>query len=195
MRGRRFELPNPLRDKLLKLARLVADGFDHFATPAQSSCILRVFKWLFLPYIPLYGCGTCREEALNYYKEAFFVFFMGSELEDMKSKFREFIRERDWKKFHNPKDLAVALSVEASELLELFQWKTPAESFELVKEKRQEVGSEVADIMHFLIAFSNATGIDIHEEFLKKLESNQKRYPKELVRGKAHKYTFYADKK
>ena len=114
-----------------------------------------------------------------------------SELKEMKEKFAHFLKERDWEKFHNPKDLAVALSVEANELLELFEWKTSEESFKLIKEKREEVASEVADIMHFLIAFSNATGIDLYEEFMKKLEKNKQRYPKELVKGKAHKYTYY----
>ena len=113
------------------------------------------------------------------------------EIDDMKKKFSQFIKERDWEQFHNPKDLAIALSVEANELLEIFQWKTTQESIELVKEKRSEVASEIADIMHFLIAFSNATGIDLYQEFLKKLEYNKKRYPKEQVKGKTHKYTFY----
>ncbi len=114
-----------------------------------------------------------------------------SELKEMKEKFAQFLKERDWEKFHNPKDLAVALSVEANELLELFEWKTSEESFKLIKEKREDVASEVADIMHFLIAFSNATGIDLYKEFMKKLEKNNQRYPKELVKGKAHKYTYY----
>jgi dCTP diphosphatase len=114
-----------------------------------------------------------------------------SEIEDMKKRLSEFIKERDWEKFHNPKDIAIALSVESNELLELFQWKQLDELPKLMEEKRQEIGSEIADILTFLIAFSNATGIDLYEEFNKKLEYNKTRYPKELVKGKSHKYTYY----
>jgi dCTP diphosphatase len=116
---------------------------------------------------------------------------MEDKIEDMKKKFAEFLKERDWEQYHNPKDLAVALSIESNELLELFQWKTAEESFELLKEKRDDIAGEVADIMHFLVAFSNATGIDLYEEFNKKLVKNNNRYPKELVKGKSHKYTYY----
>jgi NTP pyrophosphatase (non-canonical NTP hydrolase) len=114
-----------------------------------------------------------------------------SELQDMKDKLQKFIIERDWEKFHNPKDLALALSVEANELLEIFQWKSIDELPKLLKDKREEISGEVADIMHFLIAFSIASDIDIYGEFLRKLDMNNKRYPKELVKGKAHKYTHY----
>lgn len=114
-----------------------------------------------------------------------------SELKEMQEKLAEFIKERDWNKFHNPKDIAIALSVEANELLEHFQWKKPGEIDQVMKEKKEEIGSEVADIMNFLIHFSNATNIDIYEEFVKKLDKNNKRYPKDLVKGKAHKYTHY----
>ncbi len=119
---------------------------------------------------------------------------MKSEIEDMKEKFSKFLKERNWEQFHNPKDLATALSIEANELLELFEWNTTEQSWQTLKEKREEIGSEIADIMHFLIAFSNATGIDLYEEFNKKLEKNNKRYPKELVKGKTHKYTYYQKK-
>ncbi|MEM3374332.1 MAG: nucleotide pyrophosphohydrolase [Candidatus Woesearchaeota archaeon] len=112
-------------------------------------------------------------------------------IEDMKKKFSEFLKERDWEKFHNPKDLAIALSIEANELLEIFEWKTTEESWQILKEKKDEIELEIADLMHFLIAFSNATGIDLYESFNKKLEINNVRYPKELVKGKTHKYSFY----
>lgn len=112
-------------------------------------------------------------------------------IQDMKEKFSEFLKERDWQQFHNPKDLAVAISIEANELLEIFEWKTTEESWQILKEKKQEIELEIADIMHFLIAFSNATGIDLYDAFIKKLEINNKRYPKELVKGKTHKYDYY----
>ena len=118
-----------------------------------------------------------------------------SDIEDMKQKFSDFLKERDWEKFHNPKDLAIALSIEVNELLEHFQWKNEAEVKNVMEDKKDEIASEVADIMHFLIAFSNATGIDLYEAFMKKLEHNSKRYTKDLVKGKAHKYTYYEKKK
>jgi len=117
-----------------------------------------------------------------------------SEIQDMKEKLAKFVKERDWEKYHNPKDIAVALSVESNELLELFQWKNPEESFQLLKEKREDVELEIADILHFLIEFSNITGIDLYEAFNKKLAINEKRYPKELVKGKSNKYTYYQNK-
>ncbi len=115
-------------------------------------------------------------------------------LDKMKTKLSDFIKERDWEKFHNPKDLAMSISIEANELLEHFQWKTSKESIGIVKENRAEVASEVADIMTLLIAFSNATGIDLYKEFEKKLELNNKRYPKDKAYGKNHKYTYYVEK-
>ena len=118
-----------------------------------------------------------------------------SEIQDMKEKFSDFLKERDWEKFHNPKDLAISLSIEVNELLEHFQWKNEEEVKKVMEDRKDEIASEVADIMHFLIAFSNATGIDLYKEFMKKLEYNNKRYPKELVKGKAHKYTYYQREK
>ena len=118
-----------------------------------------------------------------------------SEIQDMKEKFADFLKERDWEKFHNPKDLAIALSIEVNELLEHFQWKNNDEVKKVMEDKKDEIASEIADIMHFLIAFSNATGIDLYKEFMKKLENNNKRYPKDLVKGKSHKYTYYQREK
>lgn len=112
-------------------------------------------------------------------------------LDIMKEEFSKFLKERDWEKFHNPKDLALGLALESGELLQHFQWKTTEESWEVLKEKKEDIGLEVADIMHLLIAFSKASGIDLYEAFEKKLAINNKRYPKELVKGKTHKYTYY----
>jgi NTP pyrophosphatase (non-canonical NTP hydrolase) len=112
-------------------------------------------------------------------------------LDSMKERLERFVSERDWKKFHNPKDLAMKLSIEASELLEKFEWKSSEESFSTAKEKKEEVASEMADVLAMLIQLSNTTGIDLYEAFNKKMDINDKRYPKELVKGKSHKYTYY----
>jgi dCTP diphosphatase len=112
-------------------------------------------------------------------------------LDSMKERFSKFAKERDWEKYHNPKDLAMKISIEASELLEKFEWKTQEESFQVVKDKEEEVASEMADVLAMLLELSNITGIDLYEAFNKKMDLNDKRYPKELVKGKSHKYTYY----
>lgn len=112
-------------------------------------------------------------------------------LDSMKERFSVFTKERDWQKFHTPKDLAVKVSIEAAELLELFEWKTSVESFQVVKDRRDNVASEMADVLTMLLEMSNVTGIDLYDAFNRKMDINDKRYPKELVQGKNHKYTYY----
>ena len=100
---------------------------------------------------------------------------------------------RDWKQFHNPKDLSLALSVEASELLELFQWKTLEDSYDVVRTKKEAVSDEMADIFAYLLALSSVTGIDLEEALLNKLEKNKKNYPVDKVKGSSKKYTEYEE--
>ena len=103
----------------------------------------------------------------------------------------EFRDKRDWKQFHNPKDLAISISIEAGELLELFQWKNETEAKAILADpaKRKRVEEELADIMIFCLSMSDATGIDIEEAVMKKLEQNEKKYPIEKAKGSAKKYT------
>ncbi len=103
----------------------------------------------------------------------------------------EFRDKRDWKQFHNPKDLAISISIEAGELLEIFQWKNEAEAKALLSDpaKRKRVEEELADIVIFCFSMSDATGIDIEEAIKKKLEQNEKKYPVEKAKGSAKKYT------
>ncbi len=105
----------------------------------------------------------------------------------------EFARERDWDQFHNPKNLAMALSVEASELVEIFQWLTADESINLPKNKLQAVQEELGDIFIYLIRFADKAGIDLLQVAKDKIKLNRSKYPPEKVKGKAHKYTEYAD--
>ena len=109
-------------------------------------------------------------------------------LEDLKNKLVKFRDELDWKQFHNPKDLAIAISVESNELLELFQWKDKSELNELLTKKREEIGEELADILLYLISFSDITGINLYEEAIKKIEKNRKKYPLDKFKGIAKKY-------
>ncbi len=98
----------------------------------------------------------------------------------------DFRDERDWKQFHNPKDLALSISLEASELLELFQWK---DSDEAVSVNRDKMAEELADILSYVISFADVMDFDLDEILLAKLEKNAKKYPVELSKGSKEKYT------
>jgi NTP pyrophosphatase (non-canonical NTP hydrolase) len=80
---------------------------------------------------------------------------------DLRELVREFVEERNWKKFHSPKNLSMALAIEAGELMEHFQWITTAESRELDEEKKAEVGEELADVLCYSMAIANEMGIEI----------------------------------
>jgi NTP pyrophosphatase (non-canonical NTP hydrolase) len=112
--------------------------------------------------------------------------------EDLKKKLLEFRKKRDWEKFHKPKDLAVSLVIEASELLENFQWKTDKEVSEMMKgESFKKVEEEIADIAIYLTYLCNDLDIDVEDVVSNKLEKNRKKYPSEKVRGSAKKYNEY----
>lgn len=100
-------------------------------------------------------------------------------------KFRD---ERDWKQFHNPKDLATALCIEASELEELFLWKSQEDSYEIWKTD-PKVKEEFADIFNYLVLFAEECWIDIEEAVLSKIEKNWQKYPVEKAKGRSDKYT------
>lgn len=115
-------------------------------------------------------------------------------IQDLKALVAKFRDERDWKKFHNPKDLAEAGIVEAGELLELFLWKDKHEVEKMLKEDpkfRAAVSEELADVLNFTLLFSDITGIDLAQACKDKIEKNNKKYPAEKVRGSAKKYTEY----
>lgn len=107
--------------------------------------------------------------------------------EKIKEKVLKFREERDWEQFHNPKDLATALAIEAAELQEVFLWKTPDSSYNIAKDN-QEVAEEVADIFNYLILFCETTGIDLEKALLEKLEKNSIKYPVEKAKWKSDKY-------
>ena len=106
-----------------------------------------------------------------------------SEIKEVIRKLRRFRDEGDWEQFHNSKDLAVAISIEASELLELFLWK---ENEEAEPEKLKE---ELADVMTFCFLLADKHELDISEIIFKKLEKNKVKYPVEKAKGIATKYT------
>ena len=98
---------------------------------------------------------------------------------------RTFRDERNWKQFHNPKDLAVSLSIEASELLELFQWK---ESDEAVAENTEAMADELADILVYCVQFADTLGFDLDGIIARKMEKNRERYPVALARDRKDTY-------
>jgi len=104
------------------------------------------------------------------------------------SKVREFLEERDWKKYQNPKDLAESICIEAAELLQLFQWTKPEESeqFKNKPSKVQRIKEELADVSIYCLSMADTLNIDLTSAILDKLEQNKKKYPAELYKGKAY---------
>ena len=112
-------------------------------------------------------------------------------MKDLRAAIGAFIAERDWEQFHSPKNLAMALSVEVAEIVEHFQWVTEEESKNLPPEKLTELREEIGDVMIYLTELADKLGIDAVEAAKAKVESNEKKYPADLVKGKASKYTEY----
>src|SRR5215218_4953650 len=102
-----------------------------------------------------------------------------------------FIEERDWEQFHSPKNLAMALSVEVAEIVEHFQWLTEEQSRNLPTEKLAEIREEIGDVMIYLIELADKLGVDPVEAAKAKVTINGQKYPAELVKGNASKYTEY----
>ncbi len=116
---------------------------------------------------------------------------MTDSLNELKQKLDAFVQARDWAQFHSPKNLAMAMIVEAAELVEHFQWNTEAESHVLSAEKREQVGHELADTFVYLLRISQVLDIDLIEAANKKIALNAVKYPVEKARGKNNKYTDY----
>ena len=109
-------------------------------------------------------------------------------LTELRDAMRRFAAERDWDRFHTPKNLAMALSGEAGELIEHFQWQTAEESASLPAPVREEVALEMADVLLYLVRLGDVLGIDLAEAARRKIAINAQRYPVERVRGRAVKY-------
>ena len=112
-------------------------------------------------------------------------------MNDLRDAIKTFIGERDWEQFHSPKNLAMALSVEVAEVVEHFQWLTEEQSTNLPPEQLAEVRAEIGDVTIYLVELADKLGIDPVEAAKAKLEINAKKYPADLVKGKATKYTEY----
>lgn len=111
------------------------------------------------------------------------------DVNNLKQVLRDFAAERDWNKFHTPKNLAMAVATEAGELLAEFQWLTAEESASLAPEKLERVRLELADVTMHVIRLADVLKIDLEKAVRDKVSINAKRYPVEKSRGNARKYT------
>lgn len=112
-----------------------------------------------------------------------------SELKALTDRILTFRDERDWKQFHNPKDLALSLSLEASELLEIFQWKSGAEIDAVCRDRKGDLADELADVLYYTLLMARDLDIDLETALLDKLTRNAAKYPVEKARGSSKKYT------
>ena len=114
-----------------------------------------------------------------------------TDIEKLQERLQAFADQRDWNQFHSPKNLAMALIVEAGELAEHFQWLTQEESFNLPADKLEKVGEELADTFVYLVRLAAQLGIDLPAAVDRKIKLNEEKYPPDRVRGSARKYNEY----
>lgn len=112
---------------------------------------------------------------------------MSAELEHLAARLRAFVRDRDWERFHTPKNLAMALAGEAGELVAEFQWLTPEESRDLDEDALRRVRAELGDVTLYLVRLADVLGVDLAEAANAKLDDNERRYDPETYRGSARK--------
>lgn len=116
---------------------------------------------------------------------------MSDQLRALQLRLAAFAAARDWEQFHSPKNLAMALSVEAAELVEEFQWLTEQQSRELDEERRERVRLELADVFIYLLRLADRLDVDLMRAADDKIAHNERKYPADRVRGDARKYTEY----
>lgn len=114
-------------------------------------------------------------------------------LDDLMSLIAGYCTARDWDQFHTPKDLAIGAATEASELLDIFRFKTPEDMKAMLtdEKQREHIGEELSDILFFVLRFSQLYGFDLQKAFYRKMEINAKKYPVDKVKGCNKKYTEY----
>jgi len=117
-----------------------------------------------------------------------------NDLAQIRDIMRQFVSERDWDQFHTPKNLATALSVEASELLEPFQWLVSGDAGELDEAKLTAIRHEMADVLVYLVRLADKLDVDLFQAVQEKMVLNRAKYPADKVRGDSRKYSEYKDK-
>ena len=108
-------------------------------------------------------------------------------IQELAATLRAFAAEREWDQFHSPRNLAAALSVEASEVLEHFQWKTDEQSRSLSKEQKEQVAMELADVFIYLVRLADRLDVDLLQAARQKMQVNAQKYPVEITRGTIRK--------
>ena len=124
---------------------------------------------------------------------------MGSEdsnvldVKEMQDFSQKFVKDRDWDQYQTPKNVAMGVAIEASELMEIFQWLTDQQSYDIKNdpEKKEQIADEMGDILHYIIRLSTLLDIDLKEAFWQKIRKTEAKYPVDLVKGKKEKYTAY----
>ena len=116
---------------------------------------------------------------------------MSDSIKDLSARINQFVVERDWAQFHSPKNLAMAMIVEAGEVVEHFQWMTEAQSAHLDAKTQHEVGEELADTFVYLLRIADVCGIDLIAAANAKIDKNALKYPVEKAKGNNAKYTEY----
>ena len=113
------------------------------------------------------------------------------DIESMRQKIREIAKERDWDQYHTPKNLAISLSLEASELLEIFQWLNDPQVAAIQNDpkKMEAIRDELSDVLYWLLRLSDVLSIDLNSAFWAKMQKNIEKYPVHLCKGKSTKYT------
>ncbi|MCX5751095.1 MAG: nucleotide pyrophosphohydrolase [Candidatus Saganbacteria bacterium] len=109
-------------------------------------------------------------------------------IDELTKKIIQFRDKRDWKQFHNPKDIALSLVLEAAEVMEHFQWKSKEEIEQYVKSGKKSIGEELADVMYWVLLMSSDLGIDIVDALDRKIKINNKKYPVKKSKGRHVKY-------
>lgn len=110
-------------------------------------------------------------------------------IDELITKLNAFRDARDWRQFHNPKDSAISLSLEASEVLEHFQWKNEQEMKDHIKTHKEDIGEELVDVLYWVLLLSHDINVDLEKAFAKKMKKNEKKYPVKKARGRHTKYT------
>lgn len=111
-----------------------------------------------------------------------------SDIKQLTEKIIKFRDARDWKQFHNPKDMSISLALEAAEVLEHFQWKSKQEIDEYIRTNKDEIGEELADVLYWVLLMSHDIDLDILDALDKKIDKNNEKYPIEKAKGKHTKY-------
>jgi NTP pyrophosphatase (non-canonical NTP hydrolase) len=115
-------------------------------------------------------------------------------MEKFNQRILAYVKARDWEQFHTPKDLGISLALEAAEVLEHFQWKSPEEIKKYIETNKNDIADELVDVLYWVLLMSHYLKIDLDEAFDRKMTENEKKYPVEKAKGKHSKYTAYQEK-